>query len=225
MQRGRSIASSEPWQQGSFAPMETAFPDQVFPTGAVHEFISQDSGQAAATEGFMSALAGKLMGTNGVCLWVGSFRTVFPPALSAFGICPERILFVDPAREKDVLWIVEQGLKSSALSLVVGETRNLSFTESQRLMLAVEDSNVTGFIHRFKPRTENTVACTTRWHIAPVASVPEPGMPGFGFPSWNVRLDKVRNGKPGSWLLEWDEHRFREIEKAAVVKPATRKAG
>jgi hypothetical protein len=36
-------------------------------------------------------------------------------------------------------------------------------------------------------------------------------MPGVGFPGWNVELLKVRNGKPGSWQIEWAESRFQNI--------------
>ena len=36
-------------------------------------------------------------------------------------------------------------------------------------------------------------------------------MPGVGFPRWNVELLKVRNGKPGSWQIEWAESRFQDI--------------
>lgn len=226
VQTGKAVLSSNPLALEGLGLLATAFPGGIFPCGAVHEFLSHDSGCAAATEGFMAALAGHLMGNDGVCFWVSSYRTVFPPALSAFGLYPERIIFIDPAREKDVLWIVEQGLKSTALSVVVGETRNLSFTESQRLMLAVENSQVTGFIHRYKPRIENTVACTSRWRVMPVASMPEPGMPGLGFPSWNVHLEKVRNGRPRSWQLEWIENKLRQrITTPVVAAPTVRKVG
>jgi protein ImuA len=34
-------------------------------------------------------------------------------------------------------------------------------------------------------------------------------MPGVGFPCWNVSLQKVRNGKPGNWQVEWSAGEFR----------------
>jgi protein ImuA len=37
------------------------------------------------------------------------------------------------------------------------------------------------------------------------------GMPGVGFPRWNVQLLKVRNGKPGAWQIEWSADGFRHI--------------
>jgi protein ImuA len=36
-------------------------------------------------------------------------------------------------------------------------------------------------------------------------------MPGVGFPAWKVALLKVRNGKPGTWKVEWSSNRLKEI--------------
>ncbi len=206
--------------------MERAFPGKTFPIGAVHEFISNAIEDTASTNGFIAGLIGKLM-QGGACLWVSSKRTIFPPALKIFGIEPERIIFIDLAKQKDVLWSIEEALKCESLAAVVGELNELSFTESRRLQLAVEQSNVTGFIHRYNPKSENTVACTTRWKVKPLASVTESGMPGLGFPRWNVQLLKVRNGKPGSWQIEWSAGNFQHIPKQVFSIPEiqTLKAG
>jgi len=207
--------------------IEMAFPGRTFPVGAVHEFISSAAEDAAATNGFITGLLGGIMQQNGVCVWIGTKRTVFPPALKVFGIAPERVIFIDLMRQKDVLWAVEEALKCEAVGAVVGELSELSFTESRRLQLAVEQSRVTGFIHRHNPRSENTVACLTRWKIRPLASVTEEGMPGLGFPRWNIQLLKVRNGKPGTWQLEWCADGFRHVTTKVFSIPEIqkRKAG
>ncbi len=191
--------------------IEKAFPDRIFPTGAVHEFISNAVEGNAATNGFIAGLTGCLMQKGGVCIWVGMGRTIFPPTLKFFGIDPERVIFIDLSRRKDALWVIEEALKCDALAAVVGEIQELTFIESRRLQLAVEESKVTGFIHRFQPRNKNTVACVTRWQIEPLASMLSDDMPGVGFPRWNVQLLKVRNGKPGTWQIEWDENGFNDI--------------
>jgi len=84
----------------------------------------------------------------------------------------------------------------------------LGFTESRRLQLAVEKSGVTGFIHRQSPKTQNSVACTTRWKISPAQSYTQDDLPGVGHPVWNVELVKVRNGRPDSWQVGWFGNRF-----------------
>ncbi len=206
--QGLKRASGSQRLNSGLGPIEKSFPERVFPIGAVHEFISPLSEDAAATNGFIAGLLGRLMHQGGACLWIGTHRTLFPPALKFFGIDPERIIFIDVARPKEVLWAVEEALKCEALAAVVGELKELTFTESRRLQLAVEHSRVTGFIHRFQPRSENVVACTTRWKITSLPSILEDGMPGVGFPRWNVQLVKVRNGKPGSWEIEWSAGNF-----------------
>ena len=208
-------------------PIEQAFPGQVFPTGAVHEFLSREAEDAAATSGFMAGILGRLMRNGGTGLWISTRRTIFPPALKVFGIEPERIIFVDVARQKEALWAVEEALKCDALTAVIGELNELSFTESRRLQLVVEQSRVTGFIHRYNPKSENTVACVSRWKIKPLPGTIEEGMPGVGFPRWNVQLLKVRNGKPGTWQVGWSEGSFRHVTRPLFSMPElqTRKAG
>ena len=205
--------------------VEKAFPDQTFPVGAVHEFISNAKEDAAATNGFMSGLISKLM-KKGTAVWVSSKRTLFPPALKVFGIEPERIIFIDLWRQKDVLWAIEEALKCGVVSAVIGELSELSFTESRRLQLAVEQSRVTGFIHRYNPKSENITACVSRWKIKPLASDIS-GIPGTGFPRWNVQLLKVRNGKPGAWQIEWSAGQFKHITRQtySLTEIQKRKAG
>ena len=99
-------------------PIETAFPGGRFPTGAVHEFINYTPEQAAASNGFVAGLLGSLMKNGGACLWIGPVRKLFLPGLAFYGIAPEKILFVELAREKDILWAVEEALKCPAVSAV-----------------------------------------------------------------------------------------------------------
>lgn len=192
--------------------LESAFPLRTFPTAAVHEFISADSADAAATSGFVCGLLHAFIkASSETCLWVSTRRTVYPPALAAFGLCPERIVFVDAASDREAMWAIEEGLKCEGLAAVVGEVREASFTHSRRLQLAVESSGVTGFIHRCNPRSEGANAFVSRWRIRPMASAPGDGLPGMGHPRWNVQLQKIRNGQPGVWNLEWVGGAFQAV--------------
>lgn len=189
-------------------PVEAAFPEGVFPTGAVHEFVSGEFEAAAATSGFLTCLLSRMMKRKGFCLWISARRLVFPPALKALGIDPDCIVFVDLNNDKDVLWAVEEALRCEALVAVVGEVKALTFAQSRRLQLAIEQSRVTGFIHRIQPDAETATACVARWKISPVPGIVEDGMPGVGFPRWNVELTKVRNGRPGAWKIGWTHEGF-----------------
>jgi protein ImuA len=129
---------------------------------------------------------------------------------------PENVVFVDLHKQSELLWAIEEALKCDALTAVVGEIRELGFTESRRLQLAVEKSGVTGFIHRHNPKTESSSACTTRWKIRPIQSLSQDGLPGVAHAVWNVELLKVRNGLPGSWQIGWFANRFTSVENRGL---------
>ncbi|QNL48729.1 Error-prone repair protein ImuA [Olivibacter sp. SDN3] len=189
-------------------PLEAAFPNGVFPTGSIHEFISTCREESAVSSGFISGLLAKLMKNGGVCIWISSVKALFPPSIKTFGVEPDRIIFVYTEREKDVLWATEEALKCEGIAAVIAELQELDFVQSRRLQLAVEKSGVTGFVLRSNPRRIGATACVARWRISSLSSELEEGLPGVGFPRWEVELLKVRNGNPGTWKLEWSEERF-----------------
>lgn len=225
LQRGGKHVDSRPLTIG-LGSIEAAFPDGTFPLGTVHEFISYAPQDVAATNGFISGILSHIAEQRYV-VWVGKKQGIYPPALSQFGILPERVIFANVSRLTDALWTIEEALKCDSLAAVIGEIGELTFMQSRRLQLAVEHSHVTGFIHRYSPRTENTTACVTRWKITPIRSEAIEGMPGMGYSRWNVELLKVRNGKPCSWQVECTPDGLLHIPKRVLAIPAVpkRKAG
>lgn len=211
--RWEGFRPAQPGETGSFGlgPVETAFPNGVFPTGAIHEFISHCPEDTAACGGFIAGLVKTLLKQGGACLWISWSRRIYPPALKLFGVDPDRVVFVDVPLLKDVLWVTEEALKCEGVAAVICEANQISFTASQRLQLAVEKSHVTGFILRKDARKPNTTACVSRWRITQVPSQLRRGMPGVGAPRWQVELLKVRNGNPGSWTVEWANRRFNTL--------------
>lgn len=205
-------------------PLEAAFPNGIFPTGAIHEFISLSPEDTAASGGFIAGLVNRLLKNGGACIWISYTRRIYPPALKLFGVDPDCVIFIDVPLLKDVLWVTEEALKCEGVATVICETKDLSFTESQRLQLAVEKSHVTGFVLRKDACKINTTACVTRWQIRPVRSHLRTGMPGVGHPRWQVDLLKVRNGKPGNWTVEWKKQSFQTIIAPSVKEAARRYA-
>ena len=192
-------------------PLREAFPNGSFPLGGVHEFLTARIEDSAVTSGFISGLLSPMMGSVGISIWISSSRTLFPPALRNFGIQPHRFIFLDLQKEKDVVWAMEEALKCSALSAVVGELNEITFTASRRLQLAVEQSLVTGFILRPCPRKLNPTACVSRWRITALPSEPVEDLPGIGFPQWRVEILRIRNGRSGVWDIRWVNGRFEPV--------------
>ena len=196
--------------------IEAAFPNQTFPTGTIHEFVAAGE-QSSACLGFMSALLGSLVKDNGICLWISTSRQLFPTSLLSLGLAPERILFIDVNRDKEVLWATEEALKCDGLTAVVSELREIDFAQSRRLQLATEKSKVTGFILRTNSNKISATTCTARWQVKSLPSELAGGMPGVGFPRWQVELLKVKNGNPARWEFEWVATQFLPVVKKTLA--------
>ncbi len=202
-----------PTQRIGLGPLEDAFPNGVFPSGSIHEFISESREQGAVTCGFIGGVLSCLMEKGGVCLWIGTSRVFFPPAARAFGVEPDRMVFVNMPCDREVLWATEEALKCRGLVAVVAELQEMDFVQSRRLQLAVEKSRVTGLVIRNNPRRVGATACAARWQIRSLPSVLDEGLPGVGDPQWDVELLKVRNGNSGRWPLGWSESGFMPVLK------------
>ena len=220
-----SKLQNEIYQLQGFKPLkslavELPFP---FPAGALHEFICEKEEDSAATSAFLSGVLGILMRNQGITVWISTNKKIFPPALKAFGVTPDKIIFIDPKKNKDVLWATEEALKSNGLAAVVAELPDFNFVASRKLQLAIEQSRITGLIIRPDPRQLTTNACTCRWKITSLPSVLLDDLPGVGFPRWQAELLKTKNGKPASWQLEWRTGKFKLIKRIPSIRIAERK--
>lgn len=203
-----------------FPTIERNFPNQVFPSGAIHEFLIPTLESAACTSAFISALLGKLQ-PKGFYIWLSKQKQIFPNGLTNFGLAPHQIIFINLPKQRDLLWATEEALKCKSLSGVISELDEISFAQSQRLQLTVEKSKVTGFILRPSASQITATACTARWQIKPALSYNYNNLPGVGFAKWQVNLLKVRNGNPANFEITWHNGQFNsqhEIEKPILSK-------
>ena len=81
-------------------PVNSAFPNECFPSAAIHEFISDGYEDSAASCAFITGLLSTLMHDGSASVWINSVQTVFPPALKSFGIAPDKIIFIDLQKRK-----------------------------------------------------------------------------------------------------------------------------
>src|SRR5690606_11242928 len=152
-------------------------------------------------------------------LWISRSNQLFAPSIKAFGLDPDRIIFVHIKKQEDILWALEEGLKCEGVRVVIAEVQDIDFVQSRRLQLAVEKSKVTGFVLRLQPRYHGATACAVRWHIHPMPSHIEGEMPGVGFPVWKIELLKVRNGNNSNWEAGWKENRLWTKRWMGQLKP------
>jgi len=205
--QGFKPASNDATNWMGLEQIKDAFPNKTFPTGAIHEFFCTGLETVSASAGFISGILSTLLKQQGAIIWIGSSQVIFPTALKAFGIAPEKVIFINLRKDNDKLFVMEEALKCDSIAAVVGQINEFSLTDSRRFQLAVEHSKVTGFLLRQNPKSLTT-SCVTRWQITPQPSGEENNIPGLGFPKWKVQLLKVRNGKPGQWEMQWRAGKF-----------------
>jgi protein ImuA len=131
----------------------------------------------------------------------------YGPGLDDVGLAPERLITVAVARERDMLWAMEEALRCRAIAAVIGETRSrrIDPVATRRLSLAAAGSGALALLLRAAPGEEHSAAAT-RWIVgaAPGAS----SLHGLGPSRVHVRLVRNRRGHLGSWMLEWNSAYF-----------------
>ncbi|MBP2232176.1 protein ImuA [Azospirillum agricola] len=187
------------------AAIDAALPEGGLPLGCLHALAGEESGAGTA---FAAALLARLATARAPALWIVRGRDLHAAGLAAYGLTPDRLIAVRAVERRDALWAMEEALRCSALSVVLGEVGALDLTESRRLQLAAESSGVTGVLldgaSRKARQGEAASAAVTRWRLAPAPSRPG-DEPGVGAPRWRVALERCRGGRPGAWILEWTD--------------------
>jgi len=164
---------------------------------------------------------------EGIVLWCLRRADLYGPGLVAHGLDPARLVLVTAARDDEILWAVEEGLRAgpaAGLAAVVGELGRLPMVAGRRLQLAAERSGVTALVLRrwrnageAAAEREQPSAALTRWRVAALPSAEIANQPGangsgangsgangsgLGRPRWRVTLLRCRGGLPGAWDVE-----------------------
>lgn len=189
--------------------------------GSVHEFAGAglDLEEASLAAGVSARLLGRAQAARGgEALWVARQRDLYARALPGSGCDPARLLHLRTRRNEDTLWALEEALRCRGLVAVIGEVGPLDLTQSRRLQLAAEKSGVPALIIRrgtgrdARNWATQPIAAQTRWriHPAPSIGIETAQQPLPGFARWKIELWRCRGGRPGNWLIEEQEHGWRE---------------
>lgn len=184
--------------------IDRALPGGGLARGAVHELLTPDPADGAATA-FLAVIAGRLpaAGFDGPVLWVSARDDLFPPGIPAYGWRPERLLRVRCKSVTDVLWVMEDGLRCTGLAAVAGDVGDLDFALTRRLQLAAGEKGVPLLLHRPWRRSLIPSAAATRWRVAAAPS-PLEAPAATGAPVWTLDLLRCRGGRPGAWTVGYD---------------------
>lgn len=113
-------------------------------------------------------------------------------------------IFVDVSKPVDVLWAMEEGLRCTGLSAVVGslwgDPPALDFTATKRLALRAEARRLPCWMIR-RAAHPNLSAARMRWRLRSLPSLPVPHdarAPGQAL--WQAELFRARWHTPGQWV-------------------------
>jgi protein ImuA len=153
------------------------------------------------------------LATDKPLLWVQERMAVLesgrvhPP-----GLPTQDLIHVEARDARDALWAMEEGLRCSAMSCVIGELwgdpKALDFTATRRLAVASERSGTPCWLVRLGG-TANLSGARMRWRIASVPSLLDPlDERAPGLPVWNADLFRARGHPPGRWNIAHETDRF-----------------
>ena len=160
------------------------------------------------------------LATDKPLLWVQDRMAIFesgrihPPGLSS-----RNLIHVETRDAKDALWAMEEGVRCSALSAVIGELwgdpRALDFTATRRLAVASERSGTPCWLVRLGG-TANLSGARMRWRVASAPSLANPfDMRAPGLPAWDAELFRARGHQPGRWIAAHEADSFHLVAGAA----------
>lgn len=194
----------------SARPALRVFDEIALPPARLHEIC----GPARVTLAMLVAAA-----TEGPVFWIApEWQTegLNPDGMAGLA-APERFTFLAPDRPEDILWTLEETLRSGAVPLAVAELHGLpGLTAVRRLHLAAESGAgegrgaPLGLI--LTPGDGGAPGVETRWHIAPAHTPRAPG--------WTVERRRARTLPPKTWTLGRHNGRF-ALTRAGAAEAAT----
>ena len=165
--------------------------DLALATARVHEVCG------AARRTFALTLAGAMAGP---VLWIAPDWTVerLNPEGMLRLVQPSRLLFVTPRRAEDLLWSMEEALRSGAVPLVVADLPGPpALTPVRRLQLAAETGAVEGAcrpLGLLLTPEGSAPGVETRWSLVP-------RHPDTHTESWEMRRLRARTLPEAAWQV------------------------
>ncbi|MDR1826899.1 MAG: hypothetical protein LBR29_01060 [Methylobacteriaceae bacterium] len=187
--------------------------------GALHEFFAAEPVFAGLACGMALPFAARAMtaGRRGVLIIQTAlgrleFGRFYGPGLKEAGLALADVLLLPVARPRELLWAMEEALRSGAPAAVIGDwpvAVSPDFTVTRRLALAARESGTTAFLVG-SGRFCGAGAAATRWQVGAARQERQEAFAPPETESVELTLVKNRFGPCGRWQVEWscDEQWF-----------------
>ena len=197
-----SANPSEPGFSTGFSKLDQALHASGWPQGNLVELLSDGAGLGCM--GLLLPTMETLSKRGRWQVFIAPPCTPYAPLLDARGIDSQQILLVHPHNKQDLLWSVEQALRSGTCSAVFAWLHGAEFryNELRKLQLAAANSDVFSVLLRPRQAAVHHSPATLRLEMKAYRQVSILKQPG-GRQSINVNLgceDDVP-GQPQLWEL------------------------
>ncbi len=126
--------------------LDRCLPDGGYAAGSLVELLRERSASGAT---FLALLTARQAMANGKYLVVvDRERRFYAPAMLSMGIAMDRVIVVHPESESELVWSIDQSLRSSGVGAVLAEIGRLDDRGARRLQLAAERGGGIGLLIR-----------------------------------------------------------------------------
>jgi protein ImuA len=200
--RGRIRSLEKPRRELGEASFSTGWPplDRLLPGGGLRrgslvEWLAAESGSGAALLAWQAAQQAAHEG--GAIVVLDRRREVYPPALAAWGVALERVIFVQPENARDEGWAWDQALRCPGVAAVWGWVERVDDSLFRRWQLSAEASGCLGLLLRPGEARTGPTWADVRWWVEPLSAAADRRL--------RVELLRCRHAGSGSVELVLDE--------------------
>lgn len=136
------------------------------------------------------------------------------------GLAGAALILTPTATAAEALWVLEQALRSGAVSLALGAVDGATLAQTRRLEFAAREGEAVGLM---LPRHGGGLsAARRRWRVTAALSAPDRDDPRApGRTRLTAEMTRGRGERPGVWMMEQDDetHRLRLADRLAGFGP------
>ena len=194
LQEARESPTSDPLQLASLRSTGIPALDQLLaerglPTGCLMEWLEPGMGAGVDTLALWGAVRSRR--PKELLIVIDSRGDFYAPGAVALGLDPSTTVVIRPRKPSEVLWTLEQSLRTVGVGVVVCPWRQLSSRTFRRLQLAAEKGSSLGVLLRpLRARGDPSFA-EVRWGVHALPSNQN------GARRWSVELWRARRQTTG----------------------------